>query len=105
MVDPIERTARQRLVELLMDTRLTARQLAERLGMPERQIEDHLQHVVRSLLRDRTRRFLLEPSSCQECGFVFRGRKKLTCPSRCPRCRSESIAVPRYGIEPIPRPH
>ena len=94
-----ELTARQRLIEALTNHLYSTRQLAGMLALPERQIEDHLLHIVRSLRRDRTRRFIMEPATCQGCEFVFRERTRLTCPSRCPRCRSESISVPRYRIE------
>ena len=93
------RTARQRMVGLLAGSRLTSYQLAQCLGIPERQVEDHLIHVVKTIARDRERRFILEPCGCLDCGFVFRERTKLTRPSRCPRCRSESITAPRYGID------
>ena len=93
------RTARQRMVDLLAGSRLTSYQLAQFLGIPERQVEDHLIHVVKTIARDQERRFVLEPSGCQDCGFVFRDRTKLTRPGRCPRCRSESITAPRYGID------
>jgi hypothetical protein len=92
-------TIRQRIMELLAGTLRTSRQLAELVEVPERQVEDHLAHIVRSVARDRARRFVLDPSACQDCGFVFRGRTRLTRPSRCPRCRSEAISAPRYGIE------
>ncbi|GMV49101.1 transcriptional regulator [Nitrospirales bacterium NOB] len=95
---PPAQTPRRRLIELLTGTLLSSHQLAQLLGMPERQVEDHLSHVVKTLARDRTRTFILEPSTCQDCGFTFRDRTKLTRPSRCPRCRSESITAPRYGI-------
>jgi hypothetical protein len=98
---PPERTLRQRMMELLSGTRLSAHQLAQRLGIPERQVEDHLPHVVRTVARDRARKFILEPSTCPDCGFEFPGRKKLTRPSRCPRCRGEGITGPRYGIDPV----
>jgi hypothetical protein len=92
-------TDRQRLMQLITGTRRSSRQLAELAGLPERQVEDHLQHIVRSLARDRTRRFMLEPSACQDCRYVFRERTRLKRPSRCPRCRSEAISPPRFGIE------
>jgi predicted Zn-ribbon and HTH transcriptional regulator len=97
-------TARQHLMNLLAGTRRTSRELAELLAISERQIEDHLTHIVRSVARDRTRRFILEPSTCHDCGFIFRERTRLTRPSRCPRCRSEAIAPPRYGIDLRPSP-
>ncbi|WP_158023186.1 transcriptional regulator [Candidatus Nitrospira inopinata] len=98
---PPERTVRRRIIELLADTRLSSYQLAQRLGIPERQVEEHLPHIVKSLARDRTRRFVLEPASCFECGFVFRERRRLTRPGRCPACRSEGVSAPRYGIDSI----
>ncbi|MBM4124845.1 MAG: transcriptional regulator [Nitrospira sp.] len=96
---PQEQTPRQRIVALISGTLRSARQLAELVGIPERQVEDHLTHIVRSLSRDRAKRFVLEPSECRDCGYGFRNRTRLTTPSRCPRCRSEAIAPPRYGID------
>lgn len=98
MHDDVELTPRQRIMHLIMETRLSAFQLAQRMGLPERQIEEHLSHIVKTVGRDRTRRFLIEPSKCQHCGFEFRERTRLTRPSRCPRCRSEAITAPRFGI-------
>jgi transcriptional regulator len=92
-------TIRQQLMQLLTGTRQSSRDLAALIGAPERQIEEHLAHVVRSLVKDTTRRFVLEPSRCHDCGFVFRERARLTTPGRCPACRSEAIAPPRFGIE------
>ena len=98
MLSP-DRTVRQRMMDLLCDARRSSYQLAQLLGISERQVEDHLSHVVQSVARDRTRRFVLESSTCMDCGFVFRDRRKLTKPSRCPSCRSEGITAPRYGLE------
>lgn len=98
---PPEQTVRQRIMGLLLDTRLTSRQLAQLVGISERQVEDHLVHIVKTVARDRTRRFMVEPSTCQGCGYRFRDRSRLTRPSRCPRCRSEAITAPRYGIDPV----
>ena len=98
---PPERTLRQRIIDLLTDRRRTTDQLARMLGIPERQVEEHLAHVVQTVARDRSRRFVLEPSICLDCGFMFRDRTRLTRPSRCPQCRSEGIAAPRYGIDSL----
>jgi predicted Zn-ribbon and HTH transcriptional regulator len=96
---PPERTPRQRIIDLITRTRLSSHQLAQMLGIPERQVEEHLTHVVKTIARDKTRRFILDPARCQECDFVFRDRSRLTSPCRCPHCRSEAIAAPRYGID------
>ncbi|MEK7237684.1 MAG: transcriptional regulator [Nitrospirota bacterium] len=97
---PPERTPRQRIIELITGTRLASHQLAQMLGIPERQVEEHLGHIVKTVARDPSRRFILEPSMCPDCGFLFRDRTKLTRPGRCPKCRGEGITAPRYGIEP-----
>jgi len=98
---PSERTPRQRIIELISGTRLSSYQLAQMLGIPERQVEEHLAHVVKTISHDKTRRFILDPARCQDCDFVFRDRSRLTSPSRCPHCRSQAIAAPRYGIDLI----
>lgn len=70
-----------------------------RVGISERQVEDHLGHIVKSVAHDRSLRFVLEPPACTECDFIFRERSRITRPSRCPKCRSEAISEPRYSIE------
>jgi predicted Zn-ribbon and HTH transcriptional regulator len=97
---PLEQTPRQRIIGLITGTRLSSYQLAQMLGVPERQVEDHLTHVVKTIARDKTKQFILDPARCQDWEFVFRDRRRLTSPSRCPNCRSETIAAPRYGIDP-----
>ena len=94
-----EGTPRQRIVELLNGTRLSSYQLAQMLGIAERHVEEHLTHVVKTIARDKTRQFIMDPARCQNCAFIFRDRSRLTRPSRCPHCRSEAIAAPRYGID------
>ena len=94
-----ELTLRQRIVGLITGVARSSRQLAELTGISERQVEDHLTHIVKSVARDRARRFLLLPSECHNCGFTFRKRTRLTRPSRCPQCRNESISAPTYKIE------
>ena len=95
-----ELTVRQQIVQVLTGARCSARDLAHRLGIPERQVEEHLAHIVKSVAGARERRFYIESARCQDCGFVFRGRTRLTRPSRCPKCRSEAILEPRFGIDP-----
>ena len=96
---PPERTPRQRIIDVITGTRLSSHQLAQMLGIRERQVEEHLIHVVKTIARDKARRFILDPAFCQDCDFVFLDRSRLTSPSRCPHCRSEAITAPRYGID------
>jgi len=93
-----EATIRQQIIQAITGMRCSARDLAHRLGITEREVEDHLAHIGKSVARDRRGRFLLEPSTCRDCEFVFRGRTRFTRPSRCPKCRSEAISPPRFEI-------
>src|SRR4051812_41891393 len=92
-------TIRQHIMDALRVTRYSAKDLAAFLGIPERQVEEHLLHVARSVAREAGARFVLEPAACEECGFIFRQRTRVTRPGRCPDCRSERISAPLYRIE------
>ena len=98
MSDHSGRTTRQRMLELLVGQEFSARGLAEFLSIPVREVEDHLTHLVKTARRHSGKQFLLLPSQCQDCGFVFGKRTRLTPPNRCPQCRSEFISLPRYRI-------
>ena len=94
-----DRTPRQRILDLLVGRMMTSSQLAAVIKISERQVEEHLVHIVKSLERDRSRRFVIEPSACLDCEFVFKDRSRVTRPSHCPKCHSEDISMPRYGVE------
>jgi predicted Zn-ribbon and HTH transcriptional regulator len=91
-------TVRAALREALRAGPLTARELSARVGIPEKQVAGHLEHLARSL-RAARERLGVEPARCQACGFVFRKRDRLTRPSRCPVCRGEHLDAPRFAIE------
>ena len=94
-----DRTPRQQIKALLMSAPMSSLQLAKTVGITEREVEDHLGHIMKSVARERSIRFILEPCECRQCGYAFRDRSKITRPSRCPRCRSEDITAPRFAIE------
>ena len=96
----MDRTPRQRIADLLAFAPMTTQQIAAVVKMSERQVEEHLGHIMKTVARDRALRFVLHPSACKECEFVFRDRSRITRPSRCPRCRSESLTDPRFSVEP-----
>lgn len=75
----------------------TARELSARVGLPEKQVAGHLEHLGRSL-KAAGQRLEVEPARCLDCGFVFRKRDRLSRPSRCPVCRSERLDAPRFAI-------
>ncbi len=90
-------TVRAALREALRAGPLTARELSARIGIPEKQVAGHLEHLGRSL-KAAGERLRVDPPGCLACGFVFRKRDRLSRPSRCPVCRGERLDPPRFAI-------
>ena len=90
------RTLRQMMAAELEGGMRTAKDLSRALGIREKEVIEHLPHVAKSTAR--SARFVIEPSTCLDCGFVFRKRERFRTPGRCPVCRSEGISETRYGI-------
>lgn len=89
-------TPRQRIIDLLQKEDLGPNDLAARLDLPLKEIRDHLKHVRRSVRPPQ--RFVVTPARCEKCGFIFKDRRKLHTPGRCPRCKSQSILDPTFSI-------
>ena len=87
-------TVRHEMIDLLSRESLTAREVSEQVGVQETEVLEHLEHIRIALHGT----FLREPASCLACGFSFRKRDRLKGPGRCPVCRSEHIAEPRFSI-------
>jgi hypothetical protein len=83
------------MAQLLTENRLTARDLSGILGISEKDVYEHLPHVEKSLGNGTS--IIVEPARCRSCDFVFKKRRRLTTPGRCPVCRSESITFPVFG--------
>jgi predicted Zn-ribbon and HTH transcriptional regulator len=82
---------------LLEEQQASARDISSALGLPEKAVYDHLEHLRRSL-QSESRRLEMIPAACQDCGFVFAKRSRLTRPGRCPDCRSTHLNEPLYSI-------
>ena len=96
---PVERfnTIRHRIISLLLEHPGTARQMSAELGIPEREIYDHLEHIRRSMHAG-AYHLIVQAAMCEKCGFTFRKRDRLKGPGKCPICRSESIAEPVFTV-------
>ena len=93
-------TLRQSLREVLLAGGATARDLSRSVGIPERDVAEHMGHLERSLRRS-GERLVVEPSACLSCGFTFtkRERHRYTRPGRCPACHGGRISLPVFRIE------
>jgi hypothetical protein len=92
-------TIRQRIAEALRAGPATAKDLSRAVGVPEREVASHLEHLARTL-RARGERLAMEPPACLDCGFAFPGRARTTRPSQCPRCRGRRIRLPSFRVGP-----
>lgn len=91
-------TLRQRIIESLTGVPLSAREISTEIGVPEKEIYRHLEHIRRSLQKENGH-LKVTPATCKKCGFVFRKRERLHRPGKCPVCRGESITEPLFTIE------
>jgi predicted Zn-ribbon and HTH transcriptional regulator len=96
---PSERaeTVRQELAYILDGRTMTAAEAAAAVGIPERDVYAHLEHIQRSLAKQELK-LEITPAECQKCGFVFKKRERLTTPGRCPVCKSSRIEEPLFTI-------
>ena len=90
-------SVRQRMLALLSEREMTARELSQALGIREREVFDHLSHVARTVAAQGGRVTVL-PVLCLSCGWVFEERKRFTRPSRCPRCKKSHLETPVYRL-------
>jgi len=90
-------TDRERIEELLKQEALSAREIAKRLDITVNEVLEDLRHVRKST--QSPFKFKIIPSRCNHCGFTFKERSKVKTPSKCPKCKSESIAEAMFKIE------
>ncbi len=89
-------TIRQSIICLLEREAMTARDISKVIRISEKEVLAHLEHVSKSI--QPPKRLVIDPSVCQQCGFVFRDRRRFSSPSRCPECRHEGITRPVFSI-------
>ena len=76
----------------------TLKELSRELSLSEKELVPLLDKLERSSGQGRAG-LCIEPARCIGCGFEFKGRSRAAKPSRCPECRSERIAPPRFWVE------
>jgi len=97
---PPERTQtpRARIAAVLRDELVSARDLSQRLGVSEKDVTHHLEHLALSA-RGRGEKLVISPAACLGCGFAFSDRERVSKPGSCPRCRGTQISAPRFALE------
>lgn len=90
-------TVRHAIMTLLSGETVTALDISREVRIPEREVSGHLEHICRTL-RTTGLRLHVVPAECEECGFVFHKRTRLTKPGKCPVCRSGHIREPLFSL-------
>jgi len=70
--------------------------LARELGVPKRDVDEHLRHMIRSA-QAAGHQVVIEPARCRTCGFTF-GADKLVKPGKCPACKGTRLVEARVAI-------
>jgi transcriptional regulator len=95
---PANETIRDALRAALTGSRsLTALELSSLVGISHKQVDEHLEHLQRSLA-GAGEELVVESARCMTCEYVFEDRTKLGRPSRCPKCKGERVEPPRFRI-------
>lgn len=92
-------TIRQQIISVLRRHEMNALDLSQAVGVQEKQIYGHLNHIARSLAA-KGQKLAIRPSQCLACGYVFEKRTRLTRPGRCPRCKKSHLTRPAFKINP-----
>jgi len=90
-------TIRQKIVELLSEGEMDARELSREVSIREKEVYEHLAHIARSLAL-KGNKLGIQPAQCLSCGYVFKDRQRLTRPGRCPRCKKSHLQNPSFYI-------
>ena len=91
-------TVRQRIIAALEEGPLSGRDISGHVGIPEREVYDHLEHI-RTTLHRSGRKLTVQPAECAHCGFVFEKRERLTKPGKCPVCRKGPVHSPLFLVD------
>ncbi|ELY89579.1 putative transcriptional regulator containing an HTH domain fused to a Zn-ribbon [Natrialba hulunbeirensis JCM 10989] len=93
-----DETTRQRLADALRAEPATPSELAVELDLTPQAVLRHVEHVSRSVDAADDEQLLVAPPRCRDCGFDSFD-DLVNRPSRCPSCKSESVAEPTFTIE------
>ena len=90
-------TIRDAIARELRGGWLSARQLSSLVGISEKAVPGHLEHLRKSA-SGAGESFELEPAICTKCDYEFEERERLSKPSRCPQCKGQRLEPPRFRI-------
>jgi predicted Zn-ribbon and HTH transcriptional regulator len=96
---PMERhdTIRKYIVALLEEHTLTSKEISAIVRISEKDVYDHLEHIRRTMNKG-NKHLVVRPAQCEQCGFTFVKRGRLSKPGKCPVCRNGLILPPLFSV-------
>ena len=91
------KTVRQQIIDLLIERDMSANELSRAIGVREKEVATHLNHIGRSAAA-KGKTLIIRPFQCLSCGYMFTERKRFTRPGRCPQCKSTHLEAPTFRI-------
>ena len=88
---------RKDLIDVLHEQPTSLHELAQRLGIQPKILEDDLHHLIRPL-RHMPYHAMIIPAACRKCGFTVQ-KDKLHKPGKCPRCNGTWITPALISIK------
>ena len=93
----MQQTLRQTIIAALAESPMTAKEISTLVGIPEKEVFSHLEHVQKTLHKT-NQHLKIQPAVCRKCGFEFVKRARFTKPGRCPQCHGTSIEEPVFVL-------
>lgn len=90
------KSLRERIIDLLMDNSLTAKEICNLLDLEPNRIKEvysNIEKIAKIVKRKGLELMVMYPR-CKNCGFEFSKIKA----SKCPRCKSERIEDAKFMI-------
>ena len=97
MGNDIQQTVRQRIITLLTEVEMSARDLSQAICIREKEVVQHLVHVEKTVAVQK-KKLVIRPFQCLDCEYLFKERKRYTRPGRCPRCKGTHVETPTFRI-------
>lgn len=97
MKNDTQETLRQQIIRLLETGPMTIRDISQAVRISEKEACGHLPFIEKSVRRQ-TKKMVVSPSLCLNCGFEFKKRRKMSKPGKCPKCRETRIQPPEFSI-------
>lgn len=98
MLKDRKHTIRQEIINLLSEGPSSVRDISQSVSIMEKEVFAHLLSVEKSL-KHQSKKLQIKPYRCLNCGFVFKNRKKLKKPGKCPDCRNGRIESAFFWVE------